>query len=36
MLKSAAKYREFEKQQIQSLLKEKMIELDRYFEIFFL
>jgi hypothetical protein len=36
MLKSAAKYREFEKQQTQSLLKEKMIELDRYFEIFFL
>jgi hypothetical protein len=31
MLKSAAKYREFEKQQLQSLIKEKMIELDRYF-----
>ncbi len=30
MLKSAAKYREFEKQQLQSLIKEKMIELDRY------
>ena len=29
MLKSAAKYREFEKQQVQSLIKEKMIELDR-------
>ncbi|CAF2993925.1 unnamed protein product [Rotaria sp. Silwood2] len=29
MLKSAAKYREFEKQQLQSLIKEKMIELDR-------
>lgn len=30
MLKSASKYREFEKQQLQSLIKEKMIELDRY------
>jgi len=29
MLKSAAKYREFEKQQLQSLIKEKMVELDR-------
>ncbi|UJR14174.1 hypothetical protein I4U23_001169 [Adineta vaga] len=29
MLKSASKYREFEKQQLQSLIKEKMIELDR-------
>ncbi|CAF0737801.1 unnamed protein product [Adineta ricciae] len=29
MLKSATKYREFEKQQLQSLIKEKMIELDR-------
>jgi hypothetical protein len=29
MLKSAAKYREFEKQQVQALIKEKMIELDR-------
>jgi hypothetical protein len=34
MLKSAAKYREFEKQQLQSLIKEKMIELDRYVQIF--
>jgi len=34
MLKSAAKYREFEKQQLQSLIKEKMIELDRYVKIF--
>jgi len=34
MLKSAAKYREFEKQQSQSLIKEKMIELDRYVQIF--
>jgi hypothetical protein len=30
MLKSASKYREFEKQQLQSLIKEKMIEFDRY------
>ncbi|CAF1180887.1 unnamed protein product [Adineta steineri] len=29
MLKSAAKYREFEKQQLQSLIKEKMVELER-------
>ncbi|CAF1309533.1 unnamed protein product [Didymodactylos carnosus] len=29
MLKSAAKYREFEKQQLQALIKEKMVELDR-------
>ncbi|CAF3636143.1 unnamed protein product [Rotaria sp. Silwood1] len=29
MLKSSTKYREFEKQQLQSLIKEKMIELDR-------
>lgn len=29
MLKSVAKYRDFEKQQIQSLIKEKMIELER-------
>ncbi len=36
MLKSAAKYREFEKQQLQSLIKEKMIELDRYLQKFFL
>ena len=34
MLKSAAKYREFEKQQLQSLIKEKVIELDRYVQIF--
>jgi len=32
MLKSAAKYREFEKQQLQSLIREKIIELDRYVE----
>ncbi len=32
MLKSAAKYREFEKQQLQSLIKEKIIELDRYLD----
>ncbi len=35
MLKSAAKYREFEKQQLQSLIREKIIELDRYIKIFF-
>ncbi len=35
MLKSASKYREFEKQQLQSLIKEKMIELDRYLQKFF-
>jgi hypothetical protein len=35
MLKSAAKYREFEKQQLQSLIKEKMIELDRYVQMLF-
>ncbi|CAF2107508.1 unnamed protein product [Rotaria magnacalcarata] len=29
MLKSAAKYRDFEKQQLQSLIKEKMVELER-------
>ncbi|CAF0747499.1 unnamed protein product [Rotaria sp. Silwood1] len=29
MLKSAAKYREFEKQQLQSLIKEKVVELER-------
>ncbi|CAF4551369.1 unnamed protein product, partial [Didymodactylos carnosus] len=29
MLKSVSKYREFEKQQLQALIKEKMIELDR-------
>ncbi|UJR32987.1 hypothetical protein I4U23_020449 [Adineta vaga] len=29
LLKSTAKYRKFEKQQLQSLIKEKMIELDR-------
>lgn len=32
MLKSATKYREFERQQIQSLIKEKMVELDRFDE----
>lgn len=32
MLKSAAKYREFEKQQLHSLIKEKMVELDRYID----
>ncbi len=37
MLKSASKYREFEKQQLQSLIKEKVIELDRYLKrLFFL
>ncbi|CAF3636290.1 unnamed protein product, partial [Rotaria sordida] len=29
MLKSSAKYREFEKQQLQSLIKEKLVELER-------
>lgn len=30
MLKSASKYREFERQQIQAIIKEKMVELERY------
>ena len=34
MLKSAAKYREFEKQQLQSLIKEKMIELEALVSLF--
>ncbi|CAF1667297.1 unnamed protein product [Rotaria magnacalcarata] len=29
MLNSASKYREFEKQQLQSLIKEKIVEFDR-------
>ncbi|CAF4759016.1 unnamed protein product, partial [Rotaria sp. Silwood2] len=35
MLKSAAKYREFEKQQLQSLIKEKVVELERFIFVLF-